>query len=112
MARKKKLPDEIQEIIDNVQNKEIEEDAQEARELVQQIREERDSNKDYWDVPKDQKIEVFDPTLSYELTGYRPITMDQGLDFNPDDFREMAIIYNNTGRYTEYPKGRKLYNDL
>ena len=28
MARKKKLPDEIQEIIDNVQNKEIEEDAQ------------------------------------------------------------------------------------
>ena len=34
MARKKKLPDEIQEIIDNVQNKEIEEDAQEARELV------------------------------------------------------------------------------
>ena len=34
MPRKRKLPDEIQEIIDEVQNKEIEEDAQEARELV------------------------------------------------------------------------------
>ena len=67
MARKKKLPDEIQEIIDEAQTKEIEEDAQEARELVQQIREERDANKAYWDVPKGQKIEVFDPTLSYEV---------------------------------------------
>jgi hypothetical protein len=34
MPRKKKLPEEIQVIIDEVQNKEIEEDAQEARELV------------------------------------------------------------------------------
>ena len=65
-----------------------------------------------WDVPISEEIQYFDPELSYELTGYRPITMDQGLDFNPDDFREMAIIYNTTGRYTEYPKGRKLYNDL
>ena len=65
-----------------------------------------------WDVPLSEEIHYFDPELSYELTGYRPITMDQGLDFNPDDFREMAIIYNTTGRYTEYPRGRKLYNDL
>lgn len=65
-----------------------------------------------WDVPLSEEIQYFDPELSYELTGYRPITMDQGLDFNPDDFREMAIIYNTTGKYTEYPKGRKLYNDL
>lgn len=65
-----------------------------------------------WDVPLSEEIQYFDPELSYELTGYRPITMDQSLDFNPDDFREMAIIYNTTGRYTEYPKGRKLYNDL
>jgi hypothetical protein len=34
MPRKRKLPEEIQDIIDEVQNKEIEEDAQEARELV------------------------------------------------------------------------------
>jgi hypothetical protein len=34
MPRKRKLPEEIQDIIDDVQNKEIEEDAQEAREYV------------------------------------------------------------------------------
>jgi hypothetical protein len=34
MPRKRKLPEEIQDIIDDVQNKEIEEDAQEAREFV------------------------------------------------------------------------------
>ena len=112
MARKKKIPDEIQEIIDNVQNKEIEEDAQEARELVQQIREERDSNKDYWDVPKDQKIEVFDPTLSYELTGYRPITETQGLDFDPDWFIETRKVFEDTGKYCTYLRNSKRYNEF
>ena len=112
MARKKKLPDEIQEIIDNVQNKEIEEDAQEARELAQQIREERDSNKDYWDVPKDQKIEVFDPTLSYELTGYRPITETQGLDFDPDWFTETRKVFEDTGKYCTYLRNSKRYNEF
>jgi hypothetical protein len=53
MPRNKKLPEEIQVIIDDVKNREIEEDAQEAREYAQQVREERDTNKDYWDVPKD-----------------------------------------------------------
>ena len=38
----------------------------------------------YWDVKIDDKIEYFDPHLSYELTGYRPINSTQGLDFNPD----------------------------
>lgn len=36
-----------------------------------------------WDVKIGDKIEFFDPELSYELTGYRPITKDKGLDFNP-----------------------------
>lgn len=112
MARKKKIPDEIQEIIDNVQNKEIEEDAQEARELAQQIREERDSNKNYWDVPKDQKIEVFDPTLSYELTGYRPITETQGLDFDPDWFTETRKVFEDTGKYCTYLRNSKRYNEF
>ena len=74
MAKKKKvLPDEIQQIIDEVKEKELQEDIQEARELVQQVRTERANSADYWDVKKEDKIEVFDPTLSYELTGYRPI---------------------------------------
>ena len=65
-----------------------------------------------WDVPIDEEVRYFDPELSYELTGYRPITMDQGLDFDPEPFRELAIIYNKTGKYTEYPKGCKPYNDF
>ena len=38
--------------------------------------------------------------------------MDQGLDFDPTPFREMALLYERTGCYTKYPKGRKLYNDF
>lgn len=64
-----------------------------------------------WDVKADEKIEYFDPELSYELTGYRPITMTEGLDFDPEPFREAARIYEETGKYTEYPAGCKPYND-
>ena len=34
-----------------------------------------------WDVPITEEIKYFDSELSYEITGYRPITMDKGLDF-------------------------------
>ena len=60
-----------------------------------------------WDVPIDEEIKYFDPELSYELTGYKPITMEKGLDFNPDDFREMAIIYETNGCYTKFQSGSK-----
>ena len=65
-----------------------------------------------WDVPIDEEIKYFDPELSYEITGYRPITMDQGLDFDPEPFREMAKLYELKKCYTEYPKGCKPYNDF
>lgn len=64
-----------------------------------------------WDVVIGDEIRYFDPTLSYEVTGYRPITMTEGLDFNPDDFREPAITYDRTGHYTAYKEGSKSYND-
>ncbi len=60
-----------------------------------------------WDVPIDEEVKYFDPELSYELTGYRPITMEKGLDFDPEPFREMAKIFDENGRYTEYPEGSK-----
>lgn len=54
MPRKKKiLPEEIQNIVDQVREKEQKEDAKEARELVQKIREERSKNADYWDVKEE-----------------------------------------------------------
>lgn len=65
-----------------------------------------------WDVPITEEILYFDPELSYELTGYRPITMDKGLDFDPEPFREMAKIYEEKGKYTEFPEGSKPWRDL
>jgi hypothetical protein len=41
-------------------------------------------------VTKDEIVEYFDPTLSYEITGYRPITETEGLDFNPELFTKAA----------------------
>lgn len=63
-----------------------------------------------WDVPKDEKIKYFDPELSYELTGYRPITMTKGLDFDPIPFKEAAILYDTTGDYCKHFEGSKLYD--
>lgn len=65
-----------------------------------------------WDVPITEKIEYFDPELSYELTGYRPITMEQGLDFDPAPFCVAAETYKKFGYYTKFPKGCKPYRDF
>ena len=112
MARKKKLPTEIEVIIKDVEEKQKQEEVQEARELVEQIRTERTNDITHWDVPKDQQIEVFDPLLSYELTGYRPIDQTHGLDFNPEWFTETRDIYKKTGHYCPYLVGSKRYNEF
>lgn len=65
-----------------------------------------------WDVPITEKIEYFDPELSYELTGYRPINMTKGLDFDPKPFCEMASIYNANEKYTNFPEFTKPWHDL
>ena len=65
-----------------------------------------------WDVPISEEIKYFDPELSYEITGYRPINMTQGLDFDPKPFQEVGRIYDTTGAYTEYPPKTKPYNDF
>ena len=64
-----------------------------------------------WDVLLEDEIKYFDPELSYQLTGYRPINMNQGLDFDPTPFMESARTYERTGSYTEFPKGSKPYSD-
>lgn len=113
MAKKKKvLPDEIQQIVEEVRQKEHEEDVQEARELVQQYRTERANSSDYWDIKKEDPIEVFDPLLSYEITGYRPITKTQGLDFNPEWFIKTRKEFEKTGKYCQYLPGSKRYDEF
>ena len=58
-----------------------------------------------WDVKIGEPIDYFDPLLSYELTGYRPITKDQGLDFDPKLFTEAVDSFRKNGRYTMYAPG-------
>lgn len=58
-----------------------------------------------WDVKKGDPILYFDPTLSYELTGYRPITKTEGLDFDPKVFTVAADTYRQTGKYTSLLPG-------
>lgn len=113
MPRKKKiLPQEIQIIVDEVREKELQEDLKEAHEEVQKIIDEQRANKDYWDVKKDEPIEYFDPTLSYELTGYRPINEKDGLDFDPSWFTETRDTFIKTGRYCTYLPKSKRFNEF
>lgn len=109
MPRKKKvLPDELQLIVDEVKKKQQEEDTKEAKKLVDEYRIERSNDKSYWDITKDMKIECFDPTLSYELTGYRPIDETHGLDFDPSWFTEVRETFLRTGRYCSYlPRSKR-----
>ena len=113
MAKKKSIiPDEIETIIEEVKEKERQEDIKEARELVEQFRTERTNSLDHWDVKKEDKIEYFDPELSYELTGYRPITKTKGLDFNPEWFLETRKQFEKTGKYCPYVPGSKRYSEF
>jgi len=53
-----------------------------------------------WDYGPNDKIEFFDPFKSYWITKYRPINDKEGLDFDPDWFREDAKTKLKTGRYS------------
>lgn len=102
--RKNKLPEEIQQLVQEVQSK---------QETVQQPEEVKvSSDKVEWDVPLGQEIEYFDSNLSYELTGYRPINEHSGLDFNPAWFTEARDTFNRTGHYTEFRNGSKAFRDF
>lgn len=93
---------------------------EEADQAFQQIRELEStvfndlSNKEYdqWDVRKDDEIPYFDSDLTYEITGYRPITETRGLDFDPSWFTETRDVKLRTGKYCAYPPGTKKYADF
>lgn len=53
-----------------------------------------------WDFGPNDPIEYFDVNCSYYITKYRPINDTEGLDFNPDWFREDALTKLKTGRYS------------
>ena len=107
------LPQEIKSLVEEVQEKQ-----QQLEEQVEQINEERKSEIQFehkegeWDVKIGDPIEFFDKRLSYEITGYRPITETQGLDFNPEWFLEARNEKLKTGHYTSYYFGSKSYRDF
>ena len=108
MAKKKILPTELQLIVDDIRKKQQEEDYKEVQELIDNVRLERSNDKSYWDVPINQEITCFDPTLSYEITGYRPIDETHSLDFNPDWFTEVREVFKRTGKYCSYlPRSKR-----
>lgn len=65
-----------------------------------------------WDVKIGDPIAFFDPTLSYELTGYRPIDKTHGLDFDPEWFTEARRTKKATGKYSQYVPFSKLYREF
>ena len=113
MPRKKKvIPDELQKIVNEVKQKQEEEDLKEARELVKKYKEKRSNDLSYWDFKIGDQIQFFDRSLSYELTGYRPIDETHGLDFKPEWFTETREQFHKTGHYCSYLPGSKRYREF
>lgn len=105
------LPEEIKSLVDEVQEKQ-----QQLNKQLEQINEERiekiSSRNGEWDVKIGDPIPYFDKRLSYEITGYRPITETEGLDFDPSWFTEARDMKLKTGHYTSYYFGSKAYRDF
>ena len=101
------LPEEIQKLIDDTTREEHEQFEEIKQEVTQSIKKEGD-----WDVKKDEPILFFDKRLSYELTGYRPITETEGLDFNPSWFTEARDRFKATKKYCAYLRNSKGYREF
>ena len=86
-----------------------EEQEQEVKNI---ITEQKEKHKKEWDFEINDEILFFDPNLSYELSGYKPITEEKGLDFNPNWFTETRETFLRTGHYCAYPKKTKAFNDF
>lgn len=99
------LPEEVQQIINEVKEKEN----QEFHQVIEEAKQERRGE---WDVKIGDPIEYFDSNLSYELTGYKPINETKGLDFDPSWFTEARDTFNRTGHYCEYRNGSKAFHDF
>ena len=110
--RKTQLPEEIQKIIEDVQTTTTTKEHEQFLETVREMKQERRPDAFKWDVTKDDQIRFFDKRLSYELTGYRPITDKEGLDFDPKWFTRARETYLATGHYTDYRFRTKAYDEF
>lgn len=111
MAGRPKKQVEVSKTVEELIKK-VDPEFVEAIPHVEKIEEKPITKTTGWDVSIDSKIEFFDPTLSYELTGYRPVDEERGLDFDPEWFIESRRIKERSGKYCAYPPGTKKYNDF
>ena len=101
------LPEEVKDLIN-----EVEEKQQQLQKEIKEIPRPIEKKEGKWDVPLGEPIEYFDKRLSYEITGYRPITETEGLDFDPSWFTEARDTKIRTGHYTSFYFGSKAYRDF
>lgn len=108
----KSIIEQAHEIIQEIALSNTREDEAIIEDSINQAKLDRSNDLNYWDIPKDQKIDFFDPSLSYELVGYRPIDEVHSLDFDPSWFTEAREVYLRTGHYCPYLPGSKRYNEF
>ena len=104
------VPEELQSVIQEVQEKQ--EELQQQLDDIPKTEPIIVHKEGEWDVKIGDPIEYFDKRLSYEITGYRPITETQGLDFNPEWFTEARDTYLKTEHYCSFYPGSKFYRDF
>ena len=107
--KKVQLPQEISTLVEETKQLQQETNSIKNTEVKSESVKQQKSE---WDVPKGEEIKFFDPTLSYELTGYKPINRDHGLDFNPEWFTEARENYKRTGHYVQFLFGSKAFSDF
>lgn len=111
--RKNPLPEEIQTLVDEVKKEPVKEPEPIKQEPPkEEIPKEEIKKEGDWDFKLNDDIPFFDSSMSYELTGYKPINDKQGLDFDPNWFLTSRNTYNQTGHYCEYRFGSKAYADF
>lgn len=105
------LPQEIKSLVEEVQEKQqqLQKDEPQLKTTETIIKKDSSIN---WDVKIGDQIDYFDKRLSYELTGYRPITETEGLDFDPNWFTQARQQKINTDHYCSYYFGSKAYRDF
>lgn len=112
--RKNPLPEELQELIQETEKQSENNQVIKQNDIINEdIEEINIPKKEYlWDYPIDSEIQFFDSNCSYEITGYKPITKDKSLDFDPTWFTETRETFLRTGQYTKYRMGSKPYSDF
>ena len=108
------VEEEIKEVVQEMIEEVFPETIETLQEAIQQEEQKLNESKGKfkWDVPISSDIDYFDANLSYELTGYIPITDKQSLDFNPKWFTEARDTYEKTGKYCAFLFGSKKFREF